>query len=256
MAKRKIYLSQLESAQQQKRLMEEYHVGFETYEFSMSASLNHLQNGIQHFTETFPWDFSDGLSFHGPFLDLNTASFDDKILEVTRERYESCYQAAKNLGADRVVYHSCFYPQIYWAQCWAERSILFWKDFLKDKDDRIKIHMENLYDPDFSYLCQVVDAVDHPAFSLCVDVAHANVFSKIPVMQWLEGLRGKIGHFHLSNNDGLCDQHKGLYCGTLDMDAVTREINHCYPHVSCTLEISDVKDAEESLKLLPKLLKI
>lgn len=252
-AHRTIYLSQLEDFEEQKRLMQTYQVGFETYEFSMSHSLDDLQKSIERFAKEMAGGGSYGLSFHGPFLDLNTAAYDSKVRRATMERYEECYRAAKALNAKRIVYHSCFCPQVYWEESWMKNSLSFWKEFLQEKDDSIKIHMENLYDPDFTPLGRMVEEVGHPAFSLCVDVAHTNVFSRLPIEAWLEGLRGKVGHFHLSNNDGTADRHCALDEGTLDMEYVSQLLNRWYPDSSCTLEISSTMQAEHSLRLLDSL---
>lgn len=53
------------------------------------------------------------LSIHGPFLDLNPASYDSLVRNITMLRYNQVYSVAKKLGADRVIYHSCFNENIY-----------------------------------------------------------------------------------------------------------------------------------------------
>lgn len=250
MENRTVYLSQLEDPKAQLRLTGEYKVGLESYEFAAGDALDQLDTSIAWFCRALGPCCGHGLSLHGPFLDMNTAAFDEDIRTVTRKRYEQSYEAAKRLGADRIVYHSCLQPMSYRPDCWAERSIPFWKDFLKDKDDSISIHMENLYDEAFWPMKTVVEEVAHPAFSLCVDVGHANVFSRLPISDWLEGLLGTVGLFHLSNNDGLKDLHGALDCGTLDMDAVVEYIGKWYPDAGCTLEIQGEEAARRSLELL------
>lgn len=250
MEDRTVYLSQLEDPEAQLKLTGEYRVGLESYEFAAGDALDQLDASVARFRRALGPCCGYGLSLHGPFLDMNTAAFDWDIQRVTRKRYEESYVAAKRLGAERIVYHSCLQPMSYRADCWAERSIPFWKDFLKDKDDTIKIHMENLYDEEFWHMKRVVEEVAHPAFSLCLDVGHANVFSRLPISDWLKGLRGTIGLFHLSNNDGLKDLHGALDLGTLDMDAVLEYIRKWYPAAGCTLEIQGEEAARRSLELL------
>lgn len=250
MQNKTVYLSQLEDPKAQLRLCSKYRVGLESYEFASGDALDHLDASVARFQQALGACCGHGLSLHGPFLDMNTAAFDGEIRRVTRTRYEECYEAAKRLGADRIVFHSCLQPMSYVPECWAERSIQFWKEFLEDKDTSIKIHMENLYDEEFWPMKAVVEEAAHPAFSLCLDVGHANVFSRLPVLQWLEGLRGTVGLFHLSNNDGRTDLHGALDCGTLDMKGITGCIGDWYPEADCTLEVSGEEASKRSLELL------
>ena len=46
----------------------------------------------------------------------NTASFDKLIKQVTLTRYNQAYDVAKKLGADRIVFHSCYYEDIYFTR--------------------------------------------------------------------------------------------------------------------------------------------
>lgn len=51
---------------------------------------------------------------------------------------------AKKVKAKHIIFHSCLIPSIYYSSIWEENSVHFWKDFLKDKDDSIAIHLENV----------------------------------------------------------------------------------------------------------------
>ena len=121
---RTVYLSQLEDPKEQLRLVKEYRMGLESYEFAAGDALDDLDGSIARFHKALGSCREYGLSLHGPFLDMNTAAFDEEIRRVTRKRYEECYMAAKRLGAERIVYHSCLQPMIYVPELWtAERWI-------------------------------------------------------------------------------------------------------------------------------------
>lgn len=59
-------------------------------------------------------------------------------------------------------------------------------------------------------LAALVAAVDHPSFGILVDVGHARVSGAaigFTPDRLLDAVDGHIGAFHLSDNDGLTDQH-------------------------------------------------
>lgn len=75
------------------------------------------------------------LTLHGPFLDLNPAAYDSQIRQVTRLRFDQSYEAARELGVEKIIYHSCYYPQVYFLEGWAERVAEFMNQFLEGRSD-------------------------------------------------------------------------------------------------------------------------
>jgi sugar phosphate isomerase/epimerase len=102
-----------------------------------------------------------------------------------------------------------------------QNSTEFWADFLSDKHGSMRFHVENVYEDDHSIIAELVDAVnetlDADALTACLDVGHVNANSSRTFEEWIKGLGNRIEYVHLHNNDGVLDDHFGLWRGTIDM---------------------------------------
>ncbi len=231
-----IYLSQIDDLDLLGQLTAKYKLGLESYVFGTAEGLDNLAATHDLFNKDLRNLADHGLSLHGPFFDLNPAAFDSLVRQATWQRFSDCYQAAQQLGADRIIFHSGFLPLIYWEESWRENSVCFWREFLADKDDSIALHLENSFETSFENLARVIDEVGHPAFSICLDLGHANVASQVPLADWIKGLGGRIGHLHLHNNWGKKDQHLALTEGSLAILELLELIRLRLPQASWTLE--------------------
>ena len=89
--------------------------------------------------------------------------------------------------------------------------------------------------------------MNHPAFSVCLDIGHVNANSDLQVSDWITGLGNIIGYVHLHNNNGKFDDHFGLHRGTIDIKSVLNLLKENSSNVICSLETNDL---EESFKWL------
>lgn len=245
-----IYISHLISDEDMIALQGEQPLGIESIEFSIGYNLDKLEEKICAYQSRLDKMAFSALSVHGPFLDLNPASNDTMIREVTKVRFEQAYYAAKCLKADKIIYHSCFLPRVNFLEGWVELMVPFWKSFLEDKDDSIKIYMENVFDPEYEPLREVVEQTDHPAFSLCLDIGHANHASAKSLPQWIAGLGETIGHVHIHDNDGITDGHLALGNGSLPVDEILYALGKYSPNACFTIENCGAEDIKTTLQYL------
>ena len=223
-----IYISQLFSQENIKNILDTYDIGLEVVEFGVGYNLDKNDNGIKEYCDDMGSLIKDRpLSIHGPFLDLNTASFDKLIKQVTLTRYNQAYDVAKKLGADRIVFHSCYYEDIYFKEAYINNSLEFWKEFLSDKDESVKIHIENMYDKD-----------------------HANCYSNQSLEEIIKLLGDKIGHLHLNNNYGKKDSHNGFENGNINVKQVLKLVDGYCDKPSMTIEVTDFNEAIESVEFI------
>ena len=122
-----------------------------------------------------------------------------------------------------------------------EQSIVFWNEFVQE-DPGVEIALENVLETDNQWLVDIVKAVDHPNFRMCLDVGHASAYSKIPLMTWLESWAPYITHFHIHNNDGFgtdgtADKHAPLMEGTIPMKELLLRIEELCPDATIALEL-------------------
>ena len=247
----KIYISQLFSQENIKNILDTYDIGLEGVEFGVGYNLDKNDNGIKEYFDDMGSLIKDRpLSIHGPFLDLNTASFDKLIKQVTLTRYNQAYDVAKKLGADRIVFHSCYYEDIYFKEAYINNSLEFWKEFLSDKDESVKIHIENMYDKDISVLKELVDKVNNDIFSICLDIGHANCYSNQSLEEIIKLLGDKIGHLHLNNNYGKKDSHNGFENGNINVKQVLKLVDGYCDKPSMTIEVTDFNEAIESVEFI------
>ena len=132
-----IYVSHLLRDEEMKELVEELQVGVESIEFSISENLDHLSEYIKTYRKRLQFIGTRELTLHGPFLDLNPVAYDSRVRRVTMERFIQCYEAAQELGAKKIVYHTCYHPGIYFLIGWAERMEEFFHEFLRFSTVRI-----------------------------------------------------------------------------------------------------------------------
>ena len=135
---------------------------------------------------------------------------------------------------------------IYYPVWYTEKSVLFWKEFLKE-DPGVEIVLENVLEEEPGMLLDIVKGVDDPRLRLCLDVGHVNAYSKIPVMDWLEACAPYISHFHIHNNDGGWDTHCALHNGSIPMRELLSRVEMLCPNATFTLELME---AETSVRWL------
>lgn len=245
-----IYISHLMSDEDMCTLLEEASLGVESIEFSIGYCLDKWQESLDSYRHRLEAMNYQSLSVHGPFLDLNPSSNDTLIRKVTRERFQQAYDAAVALKADKIIYHTCFVPRVNFLEGWTDLIVPFWEEFLADKDEGIQIHLENVFDPVYELIWEVVERVNHPAFSICLDLGHANHASKFPVTEWIERLGPRIGHIHIHDNNGIRDEHLAVGDGIIDWDKVGPALRHHCPNASYTIENSRLEDARKTLRFL------
>ena len=96
-----------------------------------------------------------------------------RIVVVDSFSEDNTCELAKKLGADRLVFHSCYYEDIYFKETYINNSLEFWNEFLSDKDASVKIYIENMYEKDLSVLKELFDKL-----LLVVDITATNNFKK------------------------------------------------------------------------------
>jgi sugar phosphate isomerase/epimerase len=96
----------------------------------------------------------------------------------------------------------------------------------------------------------VLKGINSPHLRSCLDVAHACVYSKLPMETWIEAVSPFLVLTHLHNTNGLIDVHLPFSEGLLDMPALLDKLRALpRPPIFC-LELSDAVSIKDSLKYL------
>lgn len=181
----------------------------------------------------------DHLTYHAPFNELFPCAIDPKARELARYRYHQAIDAGAYYGTKKIIVHSGYAPNFYY-DCWfEEQSILFWKEFAGMIPEDVTICVENVLETQPEPLLHILEGVDHPNIRMCLDIGHANAYSERPVMEWLELFAPWIAHFHIHNNGGKTDEHKGLWEGTIPMEKVLIRAQELCPDATFAMEIME-----------------
>lgn len=178
------------------------------------------------------------LVLHAPFNELFPCAIDPKARALAAQRYRQAIALAGSYGAQKVVIHGGFHPQMYYPVWYVEQSILFWREFLR-QEPGVSLVLENVLEAEPEPLAEILEGVNHPALRLCLDVGHVNAYSRVPISRWLDRLAPWLSHFHLHNNDTGADTHSPLNEGSLPMEALLRGLYARFPDATATLELHE-----------------
>jgi len=184
---------------------------------------------------------------HGPFNELFPCAVDPRARELARQRYRQALALAQRYGASRVVLHGGYNPWLYYPVWYVEESIRFWRSFVPEIPQGITVCLENVMEEEPGLLLRILEGVGDARLGMCLDVGHVNAYSKIPVCTWLEACAGQVRQFHLHNNYGGSDEHRGLTEGTVPMAQVLQAARRLCPDAGFTLELTE---AEGSVRWL------
>lgn len=194
------------------------------------------------------------ITLHGPFLDLSPASPDPGLRDLTLHRYRQALYIANKLQASHVVFHTQYNPNVReqaYLSRWLAASARFWSDLLSETEaSDVTVVLENMWDPYPDHIASLLAAVNNPRLCSCLDVAHAHLFSQVPLTRWVDALGEKLIYIHLSDNRGQWDEHLPLGEGTIDFDALVGAIVRRGLRPWYVLEVPSFGGAMDSLRFM------
>lgn len=189
-------------------------------------------------------------SIHGAFVDVNPASGDPEIREISRRRCRESCRTAEEIGAEFVVLHGSCLPFLRGAYIddWADSCAAFYTE-LALAYPKLVLCIENSMDIDTNPLSELMARIKVPNVRVCLDFGHAQ-YSGTPLAKWFADLGDNIGYIHLSDNYGKFDDHLALGRGVIDWkeaDSLYRSLGRNLP---VTLEVVKLEDTAASLEFL------
>lgn len=168
-------------------------------------------------------------TMHGAFYDLCPGSFDPLVREVARKRVLQSLEVAEELSICDVVFHHGYVPNTSSPEEWARRSVEFWKSILEQTPERIRLHLENVFEDTPSVIKRLIDQVNSPRLGICLDIGHTHAFSETSVFEWIETLGSRISYVHIHDNNGKKDEHLAIEDGCIPikrvLDAIETQSN-------------------------------
>jgi sugar phosphate isomerase/epimerase len=203
-------ISEYEGFIKEEELNLEIYFGSDVLDFVSNDEIRGLRDRL---------DYRPSLSIHAPFMDLSPAAVDSKVRRATVDRFSHVLDIAEMLMPKTVVFHSGYEKWKYAlnVDLWLEKSLLTWRPLLERALSLgVKIAIENIFEDEPSSLKLLMKQMGSAAFGVCFDTGHCNLFSKVPLHEWMNELTPHIVELHLHDNDRSADQHLPIGEGSFD----------------------------------------
>ena len=197
------------------------------------------------------------VTFHGPFMDLNPGAVDEKVRELTLFRFHQVIELVGYFHPRAIVFHPGYDRWRYDDDVdpWLENSLLTWKPLVGRAEAlSTRIALENVFDDNPVPLRRLLDAIDSPFLGYCMDAGHGHLFSKVPLVEWVEVLGSRLVEIHLHDNHRQADEHLPLGRGDIDFPAIFSRIQEKNLHPIYTIEPHEIEHLMPSLQALEKFL--
>ncbi len=224
----------------QRELNIEIYFGSRTFDDITDADIINLKSKL---------DYNPAISIHGPFMDLSPGAVDPKVRELTANRFLKTLGFGKILNSKVIVFHSGYDRWKYdnRIDIWLDGSLKTWMPVEKQAADMgIKIAIENIFEEDPEHLKLLSKEINSEYFGICFDTGHFNLFSKLPLKEWLGIIKPYIKELHLHDNSRYEDEHLAIGEGDFDFATLFNELKG----IECvhTLEAHSIEDANKSLE--------
>ena len=233
-------------------------LGIEIQSFS-NPYIDNKQEIINEYKEILP-EVKIGRSYHAPYWDFNLGTKIVELQEIMTKYYNEAYSIAKDLNCTELIIHANYKPGTDWYDGWINRSKAFIGKFLEDKDDSIRICIENQFEIDSELFIRLIDEIDDSRVRVCLDIGHVNANSNMSLEDWIKTLNVRIAQYHLHNNHGKQtifgynkdDEHLAIDNGSINIQEVLKLAEEYSPDAIWSIE-SKVKYLEKSIECLKKL---
>lgn len=239
-------------------LCKKNNLGIEVQSFS-NPYIEEKREIIERYKKVLP-EIKYGKSYHAPFWDLNLGTKIKELQDAMMKMYNEAYSIAKQLNCTEMIIHANYRPGTDWYDGWIHRAKSFLEEFLKDKDDLIRICIENQFESDSELFIRLIDEINDSRVKICLDIGHVNANSNMTLEDWIKTLNTRIAQYHLHNNHGKQtvygynkdDEHLAIDDGTIDISRTLELAEKYTPDAIWSIE-SKVKYLEASVECLKKL---
>lgn len=250
-----LIVSRAGDLQEQKKLAQEYDVGFEINDFFDPDILDDNEKKTSMMKKYLDVGIPEGSTLHGAFLDVVVFSQDREIQAVSRRRMHQSMETALALGVKGVVFHTNINPLLS-ADGYDRRAVSMTVDFLKEllsKYPTLEIYLENMFDSTPDFLMQVsIQLRNFVNFGVCFDYAHAVIYGK-DLKDWVETIAPFVKHIHINDNDGQNDLHLAVGKGCIDWAKFGTYYRHYFQECSVLIETNEPEAQRESLLYLAEM---
>jgi len=197
------------------------------------------------------------VTFHAPFMDLNPGAVDEKVREVTAFRFGQVLDLVPLFHPRAIVLHPGYDRWRYDddVDLWLENSLLTWKPLVARSESlSVRMALENVFEEKPEVLKRLLDEIDSPFLGYCLDAGHGNLFSQVPLEEWIEVLGPRLMEIHLHDNHGEADEHLPLGQGNINFSSLFSLLEKKKVQPIHTIEPHEIAHLQPSLEALEKYL--
>ena len=197
------------------------------------------------------------VTFHAPFMDLNPGAADEKVREITAFRFRQVLDLVSLFHPRTIVLHPGYDRWRYDddVDLWLENSLRTWNPLMERAESvSVRMALENVFDERPEPLRRLLEEINSPFLGYCMDAGHGNLFSQVPLEEWVEVLGGRLMEIHLHDNHGEADEHLPLGQGDIDFSSLFSLLEKKKLQPIYTIEPHEIAHLQPSLKALEKYL--
>lgn len=198
------------------------------------------------------------VTFHAPFMDLNPGAVDERVREITAFRFEQVFKLVPHFQPRSIVFHPGYDRWRYDddVDLWRKNSLLTWEPLVKKAQALgVKIALENVFEENPEPLRKILEEINSPFLGYCMDAGHGNLFSEVPLVNWVEILGSRLLEIHLHDNHGKADDHLPLGQGSIDFPALFSLLREKRIQPIYTIEPHEIGLLQPSLEALQRYLR-
>ena len=168
-------------------------------------------------------------SIHAPFNDINIASLNESVREMSVIELIKIMNMASELDIKTVTIHPGLYSMV--VSGLEDRSVMAAKRSLRTLDRMaqecgVRLCVENM--PGFKFFLgqtadQMSELLEGTNLPICLDIGHANTTGQLNEI--IDTLGNRIMNVHIHDNDGKQDQHLTIGEGTVDFDDCLKRLS-------------------------------
>lgn len=247
-----LIIPQLNNIDESLELAEEYGFGFEFNDFFCPDVLD-IRERVRGIADSYKsHKLPDTLTSHGDFFDVLIFSSDRLIREISEMRVRQSIEAALEVGAEAVIFHTNhnpFFTAESYVKNWLDCNIKFWNGILSEFT-QINIYIENMCDSSPDMLVALSERLSSFSnYGVCFDYAHACVFGS-DIDEWVTALAPYVKHMHINDNDLKSDLHLAVGDGKIDWNRFREYYFQYFTNSSVLIETSSLEKQRKSAEFL------
>lgn len=178
-------------------------------------------------------------TIHGPFMDLSPGGVDERVREVTAERFMALMEAVVPFRPASVVLHASYDEKRFDGDVslWLSQSLKTWAPVVREAEKAgAVIAVENTFEYGPAEMKLLVEEVASGNFGVCLDAGHINAFSKAGMDEWFSGIGAHVKEVHIHDNSGTRDEHLPVGDGNIDFSRFFGLLREFSPEPVYTIE--------------------